>query len=66
MYGSVAKVFDRVRDSQKGDSLAFDSTYLKDILSGGDEPVEALRSARADAIRAVSETSPSLMSNADK
>ena len=62
IYDSLTKVFDRVRKAGKGDSIDFDSTNLKILLSRPDETIEALRLARVDAIKEINISAPLLSS----
>lgn len=59
-YGGLAKVFDRIRQKGKGDSINFDLTALKTLFFGPEIGIEALRLVRADAIVAIEKSSPTL------
>ena len=60
LYGSLAKLFDRVGAEGTGDSVDFDVTNLKIALFRGDVEIEALRLLRAEAIAAISKASPTM------
>jgi len=61
-YGSLLKVFERIRLRNKGQGIDFDLTGLRTTLFGSDVEIEALRLLRADAILSIGKTSPSLTS----
>ena len=62
LYESIAKAFDRIRESGGGgESIDFDPSDLNTILSRPDE-IEALRLRKMDAIRAITKASPILAS----
>jgi proteasome component ECM29 len=59
-YGSLAKVFDRIRLAGKGQSIDFDLKDLKTTMFASDVEIEALRLVRADAIVSIGKASPSV------
>ena len=59
-YGSLLKVFDRIRLRNKGQDIDFDLTSLKTTLFGSDVEIEALRLLRADALLSIGKSSPNL------
>lgn len=61
-FGSIAKLFDRIKLDAKGEAVDFDAANLKTILFGSDVEIEAIRLLRADAIVSIGKSSPSLMS----
>ena len=58
-YISLAKVFDRIREKGRGESIDFHEVDLKSLLFRS-EDIEALRLVRADALVAICNTSPAL------
>ena len=61
-YGSVAKVFDRIRLAGKGQEFDFDLRDLKTTLFAADVEIEALRLLRAEAVVSIGKASPSVAS----
>jgi hypothetical protein len=62
LFINIAEVFDRIREKGAGKQLDFNVQDLKSILFGpSNDLVEALRMLRADAVRAISKTSPMLV-----
>jgi proteasome component ECM29 len=61
-YGSLLKVFERIRLGNKGQDIDFDLTGLRTTLFGSDVEIEALRLLRADAILSIGKSSPRLTS----
>ena len=59
-YGSLVKVFDRIRLAGKGQSVDFDLKHLKTTMFASDVEIEALRLLRADAIVSIGNASPSV------
>ena len=66
LYGSLAKLFDRIRNQGRGDVVDFDLTGLKNVLFGPDVDIEALRLLRADAIVSIFKTSPAVALKIEK
>lgn len=60
-YESLAKVFNRIEQQERGKAVDFDTSTLKSILFGPEE-IEMIRLARADSIVAVGKGSTILMS----
>jgi proteasome component ECM29 len=59
-YGSLVKLFDRIRLVGKGNSVDFDLKDLKTTIFASDVEIEALRLFRADAIVSIGKASPSV------
>lgn len=59
-YASIAKTFDRIGLEGKGNNVELDLTTLKTALFSSNVEVEALRLLRADAIGAISKSSPTM------
>lgn len=60
-FGSLAKLFDRIRLQGKGEEVDFDLQSLKTTLFGSDVEIEAIRLLRADAIVSIGRSSPKLL-----